>query len=176
MFICGRRSFIRDEDRDKNESPHSTPKRSKNTRRNPYAERGLDRFHTLLAHLEGEKQKIYNQIGAEEVSFVRFVYSDSFKNVRPVVVRAKNNNNSHLEFGPINNSTTSSRDEEICDEREEEKGEKMMMCKRWNIGSLCFGVMMVLVFVAFRGRSFAILCTTFVWYLVPLIFGRRNVI
>ncbi|XP_047948946.1 uncharacterized protein LOC125194762 [Salvia hispanica] len=173
MFICGRRSFIRDEDREKNESSHLTPKRSKNTRTNPYAERGLDKFHTLLAHLEGEKQKIYNQIGAEEVSFVRFVYSDSFKNVRPIVVRGKNNN-SHLKFGP-NNSTTS-RDEEICGDEREEKGEKMMMCKRWNIGSLCFGVMMVLVFVAIHGRSFAILCTTFVWYLVPLIFGRRNVI
>ncbi|KAG6425128.1 hypothetical protein SASPL_115553 [Salvia splendens] len=85
---------------------------------------------TLLAHLEGEKKRIYNQIGAEEVSFVRFVYSDSFKNVRPIVVRGKNNNNSHLEFGPNNSTTTSRDEEEICDEREE-KGEKMMMmCKR----------------------------------------------
>ncbi|KAL1564736.1 hypothetical protein AAHA92_07041 [Salvia divinorum] len=152
MFICGRRSFRRDEDTDKNGSSHLIPKRSKITRRNPYAERGLDRFHALLAHLEGEKQKIYNQIGAEEVSFVRFVYSDSFKNVRPIVLRAKNNNSSSQLELASNNSTTS-RDEGICDKREE-KGQKVTMCKRWNIGSLCFGVIMVLVFVAIHGRFF----------------------
>ncbi|XP_057774860.1 uncharacterized protein LOC130993839 [Salvia miltiorrhiza] len=156
MFICGRRSLSR----------QSTWKRSRligkdSRKRNPYAEGGLDKFHKLLGDVEEEKQQIYRQIGAENISFVRFIYSDSFKHVRPIVVRVKNN----LKLGPSNNS-----DEEIGDETEEE--EVVMMKMRWHESSwLCIGVMivLVLVLVAIYGRSFAILCATVMWYLFPLI-------
>lgn len=184
MFICGRKSFSNKE-RDKDgsyTSPHSTPKRSKNSKsrsklkgnvsqkKNPYAERGLDEFYKLLADIEEKKQKIYSQIGVEEISFIRFVYSDSSEHIRPIVVRVKNKNSDALSSNHVEKAETQPEGE--VDDQNEENGtseeKKKDAMKKFNRRYYCFSVMVVfvLLFLAIYGRSFAILCATIMWYVV----------
>nr|GEU57028.1 putative ZCF37 [Tanacetum cinerariifolium] len=97
-FICG--SFNNQEEDDFEvlwPSP-STPSsksrrhrfscRSRKENKNPYANRGLDKFEALLADLEDKKQKIFTQKGSHYISFVRFVYSNS-NDVKPIIVRLR---------------------------------------------------------------------------------------
>lgn len=179
MIICGRKSSS-DEEEDKNGSyttARSTPKRSKNSKLNgkeskkgnPYAEGGLDKFYKLLADVEEKKQKIYSQIGAEKISLIRFVYSDSFKHVRPIVVRVKNSNSNAL-------TTSSSVETLLLDERvdddwnieENRTLEKKKKCLNRSCYSFCVMVVLVLLFLAIYGRFFAIICATIMWYLVSV--------
>lgn len=103
MFICGSGSFPHNDDDDYYEYYQSqqcaTPKKSKMStsfskiigrdsgNKNPYADRGLDKFNALLADLDDKKQQIYMQMGGDQVSFVRFVYTNS-KRVKPIIVRS----------------------------------------------------------------------------------------
>lgn len=104
LFICGAPNFESEEQDQEfsmsaNQSPSSTPRRSrfcrsnKNSRdKNPYATRGLDKFSTLLADLEEKRQKIYAENGSDpDIAFVRFVYKNS-NDLVPVVVKLRENN------------------------------------------------------------------------------------
>lgn len=62
--------------------------RSRKENKNPYANRGLDKFEALLADLEDMKQKIFTQKGSHYISFVRFVYKNS-NDVKPIIVRLR---------------------------------------------------------------------------------------
>lgn len=62
--------------------------RSRKENKNPYANRGLDKFEALLADLEDRKQKIFTQKGSHYISFVRFVYKNS-NDVKPIIVRLR---------------------------------------------------------------------------------------
>lgn len=206
MYICGSRSF----GEDKNGSyisPCLTSKRSKRSKsfskftgkdKNPYADRGLDKFFALLADLDEKKQKIYRQMGSEDISFVQFVYSNDSEHVKPIVVKVKNKNNKnsikHLPNSTITtNSVAAAADasdknlDEIPEKREivtpqQQKEELVKRDQRWN-GSFrlvklmhpyyCFPLILVLIllFLAIYGRSFAIFCTSISYYLVPSIVG-----
>ncbi|XVE70199.1 hypothetical protein DITRI_Ditri10aG0053500 [Diplodiscus trichospermus] len=97
-FICG--SFNHQEEDDHelwSSSPISTPRKSRRNslrkshnkdNKNPYSNRGLDKFSALLAELEEKRQKIYSQSGSQDTSFVRFVYKDSTDCV-PIVIKLK---------------------------------------------------------------------------------------
>nr|XP_043637477.1 uncharacterized protein LOC122608433 [Erigeron canadensis] len=63
-------------------------KRNKDNNKNPYSNRGRDKFEALLAELDHKKQKIFTQKGSQYISFVRFVYSNS-NDVKPIIVRLK---------------------------------------------------------------------------------------
>ncbi|GJS95550.1 hypothetical protein Tco_0802518 [Tanacetum coccineum] len=94
-FICG--SFTNQEEDDfevlwpSRSTPSSKSRRhrfycrSRKENKNPYANRGLDKFEALLADLEDKKQKIFTQKGSHYISFVRFVYSNS-NDVKPIIV------------------------------------------------------------------------------------------
>ncbi|KAJ0785614.1 hypothetical protein HanOQP8_Chr02g0045171 [Helianthus annuus] len=97
-FMCG--SFKNQEEDDFEVLwPSPTPSRkarspmfccscNKEYNKNPYSNRGLDKFEALLADIEDKKRKIYTQKGSQYISFVRFVYSNS-NDVKPIIVRLK---------------------------------------------------------------------------------------
>lgn len=98
-YICG--SFNNQEEEDDFEvlwpSPTTPSRKSRRHRfycrsrkenKNPYANRGLDKFEALLADLDDKKQKIFTQKGSHYISFVRFVYKNS-NDVKPIIVRLR---------------------------------------------------------------------------------------
>lgn len=162
-------------------SPSSTRKsrklcscRSKDSK-NPYADRGLDKFTALLADLDVKRQKIYTQKGSENISFIRFAYSNS-NDCKPIVVKVRNKQMSRTttnvdqESGdknpidsPINKKEDRKKIGSTCD----------MKVEDWRWPSYYLPVIMILILLvlAFFGRSFAILCTSIGWYLVPTVKG-----
>lgn len=97
-FICG--SFNNQEDDFEALYPYSLPpsrktrshrccsRRNKDINKNPYSNRGLDKFEALLADIDDKKRKIFTQKGSQYISFVRFVYSNS-NDIKPVIVWLK---------------------------------------------------------------------------------------
>ncbi|KAG6608423.1 hypothetical protein SDJN02_01391, partial [Cucurbita argyrosperma subsp. argyrosperma] len=78
-----------------NGSPHCTPRKTRNglkphskDKKNPYSDRGLDKFSALLTDLEQKRKQIYAQTDPENIVLVRFAYKNSDECV-PVVVKQK---------------------------------------------------------------------------------------
>nr|XP_043608329.1 uncharacterized protein LOC122580124 [Erigeron canadensis] len=209
-FICGSHANQEEDDFEVFFSVPSTPQRkptrrhsfcsrsNKENNKNPYSNRGLDKFEALLADLDGKRQKIYTQKGSEDISLVRFVYSSS-SDVKPIIVKVKNQKkqdkdqkkqdkdhnikleNTKLSILPPKHhgeARNTSRDMVIMqqgkswysvDQLSKKFGE---WWKPWY--SLPLFVILVLVFLIFFGRSVAILCTSLGWYLVPMINERSD--
>ncbi|PWA75795.1 hypothetical protein CTI12_AA238550 [Artemisia annua] len=97
-FICGSFNNLEEDDFEVLWPSPTTPSRksrrhrfycrSRKENKNPYANRGLDKFEALLADLEDRKQKIFTQKGSHYISFVRFVYKNS-NDVKPIIVRLR---------------------------------------------------------------------------------------
>ncbi|KAG6438095.1 hypothetical protein SASPL_103031 [Salvia splendens] len=148
--------------------------------KNPYADRGLDKFYALLADLDDKKQKIYTQKGSEDISSVRFVYDNDSDCVKPIVIKVKDRSPPK--------SAKNFKSNDAAPAETEAKSEKTMKKKRslrckgnfkledLKRPQLFFPVMVVLIllFLAIYGRSFAILCTSIVWYLAPTISGTAT--
>ncbi|KAL6493177.1 hypothetical protein OROGR_032936 [Orobanche gracilis] len=210
MFICGSGSFSH-QDEDETESYGSrcpTPKRSKrntsfckiigkdnNSNKNPYANRGLDKFYSLLSDLDDKKQKIYRRIGAEEISFVQFVYTNDSNHVKSIVVKVKGKKHEKSSTDLIKKSIKHSVKSDsnptnvevthgtsVTKEELNEKSGRKKRCRRCK-GSLkldslrksyfYFPLILVLIlsFLAIYGRAFAILCTSIGWYMAPTVVG-----
>ncbi|KAL8030092.1 hypothetical protein ABFX02_14G265800 [Erythranthe guttata] len=171
---------------------------SNSSKINPYSNQGLDKFSALLSDLDEKKQQIYMQMGSEEISFVQFVYSSDSKHLKPIVVKVRNSKNNHgfLKRTPSNMSNTVTpnpadaadksfdaveRDREMVTVVSQEQ-----KSTRWKTSfrrddlrrpnSYCFFAILVLIllFLAIYGRSFAIFCTTMSWYLIPNIVGGSS--
>lgn len=208
-FICG--SFANEEDdfvanwsypptpqKKLTKRRHSFCSRSNKDNKNPYSSRGLDKFEALLADLDGKRQKIYTQKGSEDISLVRFVYSNS-NDVKPIVVKIKDHKKQDKEkenqHKLENTKTTLSSLEHAVDggNRKTAGSGKVVQQAKQSIDykkmisvdqlrkkfgewwrpwySLPLFVILILVFLVFFGRSFAILCTSLGWYMVPSING-----
>lgn len=194
-FICGSHAKQED-DFEAFWSLPSSPQRKVTRRRNsfcsksnkdsknPYSDRGLDKFEALLADLEGKRQKIYTQKGSEDISLVRFVYSNS-NHVKPIVVKIKDHKKQEKDHNlKLENTKTPvlSPEHPVADENkktvvvESPKPSISFGQLRRKFGewwrpwySLPLFVILILLFLVFFGRSFAILCTSLGWYLVPSI-------
>ncbi|XP_059285815.1 uncharacterized protein LOC132039333 [Lycium ferocissimum] len=180
-------------------SPCSTPKRSskrtslsrtKNSRYNPYADRGLDKFSALLANLEDKKQEIYTQMGSDDIAFVRFVFSNS-NSIKPIVVKLKDKNqtsssdtdddkqmikkNSEFVDKKTIHEVSNIPASEIDQERKVESRRRKFLrnLKLANFKKPTYymplAIILILVFLAVYGRCFAILCTSIGWYTIPTI-------
>ncbi|CAA0843369.1 ZCF37 [Striga hermonthica] len=210
MFICGSGSFSRqdhdDEEHEAYGSACPTPKRSKrstsfckiigkdNSNKNRFADRGLDKFYALLSDLDNKKQKIYTQKGAEDISFVRFVYTGDSNRAKPIVVKVnkekKPDRNKSFEksaSGIISQASikattpiSTPKEEVNNNDQKPRKKRRCFRCKGSFIkmDSLmrpCFYLpvifVLVLVFLSIYGRSFAIMCTSIGWYVVPSVGG-----
>lgn len=170
-------------------SPDSTPRRSRNSfcrrckdSKNPYSARGLDKFSALLSDLEEKRQKIYTQKDAQDISFVRFAFSNSNR-IRPIVVKAKArkqdgkiNKLGETKDKPINqNSEEVELSKEVKEKMEKKsKRKKRLAWDNWRRASfyLSIVIILILVFLTVFGRPVTILCTSLGWYLVPTIKAR----
>ncbi|KAJ7976837.1 putative ZCF37 [Quillaja saponaria] len=193
FMICG---TIHHEDEDEDElcntSPGCTPRKSRRNNKNPYSKRGIDKFSALLADLEEKRQKIYSQIGSQDISFIRFVYSNSNDFV-PVVVKLKhkdeqNNKSTEVKIkqltqisevinkSPMESSNTMNETNqpnlEAAEKAEKKKSFSWNMIRLNKLRKpsyyLPLVVVLILVILAVFGRSAAILCTCIAWYLVPM--------
>lgn len=177
---------------------HSFCSRSNKDSKNPYSNRGLDKFEALLADLDGKRQQIFTQKGSHDISLVRFVYSNS-NDVKPIVVKIKDQRKQdkdqrHNKFNGNANSAESSPEHPVaagggrhgggmvvqpektksvvdtCKKRVSVDQLRIKFGQWWRPWySLSLFVILILVFLVFFGRSFAILCTSIGWYSVPLI-------
>lgn len=194
MFICGSRNFPQGENELCN-SPCRTPKRSKfyffknkekSNKINPFAELGLDRFSQLLAEHENRKQQIYAELGSENISLVRFVYTNDSNVIKPIVVRTLDNSK-RLSISPRCSNISYYKDQHeipksdvlVVDvpEQEEDLVEKkrkkrsLRTCRLDNLRRrFCYLLAIlvtILLLLALPSRIFAIFCMTIGWYMVP---------
>ncbi|XP_010511036.1 PREDICTED: uncharacterized protein LOC104787203 [Camelina sativa] len=168
-------------------SPCSSPKASRKANKNPYSNRGLDKFSELLSELDEKRQSIYSKkLDSGGPPLVRFVFTSSGECV-PVVIRSsylqkKNNKKKKDVVSPDHKVKTEEvnevKTEEIKKNTEPETEQKpkqncVINEKLKKIARpdrfFPMTVILVLVFLAFFGRSVAIMCTCIVWYLVPTI-------
>ncbi|KAL4181802.1 hypothetical protein AMTRI_Chr12g272850 [Amborella trichopoda] len=95
MILCGR--FAVEEEGDHPWHPPSTPtkaircKKSK-ANKNPFSSIGLDKFAMVSADLNAKRQRILAQLGPQDSSMVRFMYSYPIKRWVPLVVKVKESN------------------------------------------------------------------------------------
>lgn len=163
MFFCGSKSLGLE---DKNGSQkRSRRSKSIKIKKNPYADGGVDKFLALVADLEEKKQRIYDEMGTEEISLIRFVYDD-FEQVKPIVVKA-NNKKLHI------------KGERSVEEKREiyVKPQEVLHVRKRHPANYYFIyviLVLILVFLAIYGRSLAILCTSIAWYLVPQFISRSS--
>ncbi|KAM3305030.1 hypothetical protein P3S67_011896 [Capsicum chacoense] len=196
-FICG--SFHHNQD-DEDDieilSPCSTLKKPKkclsrtrsSNKNNPYSDRGLDKFSALLADLENKKQRIYSEIAPDDISFVRFVFSNA-NDAKPIIVKMKDKKSSPKNYpeekgeSPIRELTHETYEE--CQQgkakSEERPIKKSVSWKliQWKslkrpMFYLPLTIILILVFLAIYGKSFAIMCTSIGWYLIPTIRGGNS--
>ncbi|KAL3514371.1 hypothetical protein ACH5RR_027088 [Cinchona calisaya] len=189
-FSCG--SFKNQERDDFEEllSPCTIPRRSRSSRnhrdsKNPYANQGLERFYALLAQLEDKKKKIYIQKGSERISFIYFTNSNS-DDWKPVIVKLKKKeitdtkyNAQHKHKHTIEAAPSSIVVDQVGQPKEEMIIRRLSKTKSKNWSHHIFGylpvtIILILLFLAMYGRSFAILCTTFGWYLVPMTMKEKS--
>ncbi|XP_021889640.1 uncharacterized protein LOC110808450 [Carica papaya] len=212
-LICGVSNLPEDHQDDEHDhqswsSPGSTPRKSRtknnfcskrHKKNNPYAMRGLDKFSALLTELEQKKQKIYSQADSDDISFVRFVYSNSNECV-PMVIRVKKKekeiftDKTMVEDDDVKDNEKKKKKNIYSEGLEEVHGEKnpdsesekksienerwvtwrsIMRSHQWRwLGNhMPAALILILFFLALFGRSFAVLCTCFWWYIVPMIKG-----
>ncbi|XP_076902910.1 uncharacterized protein LOC143557811 [Bidens hawaiensis] len=160
---------------------HSFCSRSNKDNTNPYSNRGLDKFEALLADLDGKRQKIYTQKGSEDISLVRFVYTNA-NDVKPIVVKIKDQRKQEKDQKrtpvstpehPVGGGDTVVQlaKPPVVRKNGVEFGQLRRKLGEWWRPWYCLPlfVILILVFLVFFGRSFAILCTSIGWYLVPMI-------
>lgn len=167
--------------------------RTRDTGRNPYADRGLDKFSALLAELDSKRQKIYTQKGSEDISLLGFVYSNS-SDYKPIVIRLRDKKQAMDRRKMI--KTENNNNSQVSDHKGGDGGKKLSRMesnriKNEKVGFLWGDIlkleklrrpsyyvpvimMLILVFLAVFGRSFAILCTSLGWYIIPTIKTRRS--
>ncbi|KAH0467721.1 hypothetical protein IEQ34_002754 [Dendrobium chrysotoxum] len=170
-MFCGTSSFHHDAD----DSPSCSPKASKkksDRNKNPYSSRGLDKFTSVLSELEAKREKIMASTGAQGISMIRFMYSNS-QDWIPIIVRIREDRNSNNQIVAAGEK----KPEEVPlppapAPAPEKKVGRSFSDKfpwwKWR-SSYFMPAMMVLILVclAVFGRVFAICCTSIWWYLVP---------
>lgn len=195
-IVCG--TFHPEEDDDEALwSTSSTPIRSRRSRdgKNPYSARGLDRFSALLADLEEKRQRIYSEVGSQDISFVRFAYSNSNDCV-PIVVKLRDKKQENIKDDNETLRSAETVDDrfavEAGDDSDELKRagmktdastEKRKIRFSWKISAgdwrqpsfyLPMIIMFILLLLTVFGRSVVVLCTCLGWYLVPAIKGGSS--
>ncbi|XP_013676386.1 uncharacterized protein BNAC05G07570D [Brassica napus] len=161
-------------------SPFSSPKRSMKESKNPYSNRGLDKFSALLSELDEKRQSIYaNRLDSDGPPLVRFVFKSSGECV-PVMIKTKKVTKKKVDGQEDDlkiKTESKTKEAKEIKETESETTEKKQRCVlNENLEKISrpnrflpVTVMLVLVFLVFFGRTVSIMCTCIVWYLVPMI-------
>ncbi|VFQ86816.1 unnamed protein product [Cuscuta campestris] len=181
LGTCGRSHLDGDEYGLDDLSPCSSPKGSskKAAFNNPYADRGLDKFSALLADIEAMKQKIYTQRDSDQISFVRFAFSNS-NHVKPIVVKRKKGKSKKRkpenDRGAADKEGSEQRAIRSAGSEVQETGDddgKKLPSKGfpWEMNQRCclpVAVILALASLAVYGRAFAIMCASIGWYVIPI--------
>ncbi|XP_010548492.1 PREDICTED: uncharacterized protein LOC104819897 [Tarenaya hassleriana] len=168
---------------------HCSSPRESRRNKNPYSSRGLGEFSALLSELEEKRQKIYGKLDSEDAPLVRFVYKSSGECV-PVIIKSSDvektskktvrdaNIKASVQESESESESRGSSDGETKrkgpdpDEKTDRKPcglDVNLRRMRRSSRFLPVTVILVLVFLAFFGRSMAITCTCIAWYLAPTI-------
>ncbi|CAA7031108.1 unnamed protein product [Microthlaspi erraticum] len=163
-------------------SPFSSPKRCRKgskESKNPFSDRGLEKFSALLSELDEKRQSIYSKrIDSDGLPLIRFVFKSSGECV-PVMIKTKRVTKKKDAQDDFNFKVkTESKTEEEIEMKIRESGteqkqscvlhEKLEKISRPN-HFLPVTAILVLIFLVFFGRTVSIMCTCIVWYLVPMI-------
>lgn len=185
MFCCSGSQKSDDDPR----SPRSQGG-SKRKEKNPYSNQGREKFAKVLADLEARKEKIMAQIGEQDISIIRFVYSSSHGWV-PIVAKIKNQKevkidstgptslpiqqNSVEEIVPPSGSMAAVKDVAKLDKKMKKSFSWSLNKNETALWRPCYWpvvVIMILLCLVVFGRSFAIICTAIWWYLMPILTGE----
>ncbi|KAF8024625.1 hypothetical protein BT93_F1714 [Corymbia citriodora subsp. variegata] len=145
--------------------------------KNPYANRGLDKFSALVADLEEKRKEIYLQSGSQDIAFVRFVMSGSDE-----TRRRRRSEASKKIVSATRDSETMAEPLEEAKAVDEPNVESNEAAKRKSFSWMrpsCYvplAMIMILLLLALFGRSFAIVCTSVGWYMVPALRGRGSTV
>ncbi|XP_022138124.1 uncharacterized protein LOC111009368 [Momordica charantia] len=145
-------------------SPNSTPRRSRN-KKNPYSDRGLDKFSALLTNLEEKRKKIYSQTDPENIVMVRFAYKNSDECV-PVVVKQKDKKE---EKQSDVSETKRSTIQKPADKKSIVQSRNLRRLLSKPCCYITAMVILILFLLSVFGKSVTILCTCVLWYLVPVL-------
>ncbi|CAH8302784.1 unnamed protein product [Eruca vesicaria subsp. sativa] len=161
-------------------SPCTSPRKSRKVSKNPYSNRGLDKFSELLSELDEKRQSIYSKkLDSGGPPLVRFVFTSSGECV-PVVIKSSNlhkqKKTKDVAAAPKVKTVVNEPNTEETKKTEPETEEKQSCVLNENLKKITrpnrflpVTVILVLVFLVFFGRSVAIMCTCIAWYLVPTI-------
>lgn len=138
----------------------------KQKKKNPYSNRGLEKFTTLVAELEEKRKRILSRNGSDNIALVRFVYKDS-NNCVPVVVKTRNKSNNTDKDPKTNFSADNNSSREIGGQMMAESKKKTRRFYYY----VPVAVLFIMFLLVFFGRSFVIICTSIMWYLIPTITG-----
>ena len=153
----------------------SSRKGSKESK-NPYSNRGLDKFSALLSELDEKRQNIYaKRVDSDGPPLVRFVFKSSGECV-PVMIKTKKGPKKKDDAQDdlvVKTESNTKEEKEIKPEAREHKQrcvlkENLKKFSRPN-HFLPVTAILVLTFLVFFGRSVSIMCTCIVWYLIPII-------
>nr|VDD08740.1 unnamed protein product [Brassica oleracea] len=160
-------------------SPCTSPKKSRKASKNPYSNRGLEKFSELLSELDEKRQSIYSKkLDSSGPPLVRFVFTSSGECV-PVVIKSsylhKQKKTKDVAAAKVKTEVKETKTEETK-KPEPETEEKQSCVLNENLKKIArpnrffpVTVILVLIFLVFFGRSVAIMCTCIAWYLVPTI-------
>lgn len=170
---------------------HSFGSKSKDPK-NPYADRGLDKFSALLAELDSKRQKIYTQKGSEDISLLGFAYTNS-TDCKPIVVRVRDKKPIKAPVKPaeqsdsrvLNKVESSNHDLKQTRLESNHVHQNKASAEKLKSYSLLSNIkfeymrqpayyvpviiILILLFLAIFGKSFAILCVSIGWYIIPTI-------
>lgn len=166
-------------------------RRSRAKAKNPYSNRGLDKLAKLIKDLEARREKIMAQMGEQgNVSLIRFVYSNSQGWV-PIVVKIKDGKQGKLDDSvpasrpiqqnsekaiklPIRSSAAANDVSKLDGKMKKSSSWSSNKSDQTDLWRPCYWpsvVILVLFCLVMFGRSFAIICTSIWWYLVPTLKG-----
>ncbi|KAJ0265918.1 hypothetical protein HA466_0021260 [Hirschfeldia incana] len=159
----------------------SLPRKSRKASKNPYSNRGLDKFSKLLSELDEKRQSIYSKkLDSDGPPLVRFVFTSSGECV-PVVIKSsylhkqKKTKDVAPAAAKVKAVVNESKTEETT-KTEPETEEKQSCVLNENLKKIArpnrfflLTVILVLVLLVLFGRSVAIMFTCVAWYLVPTI-------
>ncbi|XP_038899146.1 uncharacterized protein LOC120086521 [Benincasa hispida] len=158
-------------------SPNSTPKKSRNghkthnkDKKNPYSDRGLDKFSALLTDLDEKRKKIYSQTDPEDIVMVRFAYKNSDECV-PVVVKQKDKKEDKNSNDSDAMAIKSQQNKQLTTHKNKNNLVRARNLRRLSKPSYYIAaiVILILFLLSVFGRSVTILCTCIAWYLVPVL-------
>ncbi|KAJ0254537.1 hypothetical protein HA466_0104480 [Hirschfeldia incana] len=169
-------------------TPCTSPRKSRKASKNPYSNRGLDKFSELLSELDEKRQSIYSKkLDSGGPPLVRFVFTSSGECV-PVVIKSSYLHKKKKTKDVVAASAAAKVKTVVNDlkteetkKTEPETEEKQSCVLNENLKKITrpnrflpVTVILVLVFLVFFGRSVAIMCTCIAWYLVPTIKEDRG--